>query len=201
MSGRLGFERQPVAVHLHHDGIVSQHDRPAAADHLDTRIAQSPIMGIVQFVAAFRCDQRDVGGIAAQKQRFIAAPIAGAEHRDPAVGDFISVADRAVAQPAIGQRLLMRSLVQHRGTPVHHARRQQDRTRGNSGASHRRDEPIAVPHDAVDPAIAQIGMINACLLAHPHQQVVSRYAIGKTGVIACQRDQARATLPCIDHRN
>lgn len=156
-------------------------------------------MGVIQLVATFGRDQRDVGSVAAQEKCFVVTPIARAEHRDPPVGHLISVADRAIAQPTVVKRLLMCRVIQHRGTPVDHARGEQDRARGDGAAVHQGDEPVALARYAVDASLAQICIIQAHLLAHSCQQVIPRNAIGKSCMVAGQRDKAGATLPRIDH--
>ena len=105
-----GIERQPLAF-----------DRIAAARPLDP---DNP--GLVQRRGllvgqrmCFRRDQRHIGAVAAQEQRLRHAVAAGADHADALVGDFIAIADRAVAEQPAGERFVMKRL-RHVRPVVHH---------------------------------------------------------------------------------
>ena len=71
------------------------------------------------------CDEGHVGGVAADEERLRDAVMVAADDADALVGDFVTVADRALADEAARERLIVQFLI-HRRTAVGHTSREED---------------------------------------------------------------------------
>lgn len=102
-------------------------DAIAAFEKTDSRALGLGSVRSRQRGRAIGCGESDVRRIAAQKKRFLQPPLAASKNRDRLVGDFISIADRAIAKQPGGERLVLLLRSEHGGWAVDDAGGQEDR--------------------------------------------------------------------------
>ena len=127
-------------------------------------------------------DQGHVGGVAADEQGLGDAVAVAADHADLLVGDLIAVADRAIADEAAGQRVVVKLLV-HRRAAVGDAGREQDGARRRAARAPGRGEQAAflVALELGHELGLDLRAIFARLVAHPLEQLLARDPVGKAG--------------------
>ena len=141
-------------------------------------------------------DQGDVGGKAADEQGLGDAVAVAADHADFLVGDLKAVADRAIADQAAGQRVVVQCLVHRRAAVA-----------DPGGEQHARAVAEPEPHSAVNRPLSSsrsslvtnsvsiFGAIFAGLVPHALEQVLAADAVGKAGMVVGAGNRAARLLP------
>ena len=155
--------------------LGDRHRLGRPVDAIDPRLLQLLlVLGLEPHRLVGR-DQGHVGGEAAEEQRLGDAVAVAADHADLLVGDLIAVADRAVADEAAGERVVVQFLV-HRRTAVGDSGREQDAARGRAARSPGRGEQagLRVALELGDELGLDLRAIFARLVAHPLEQLRAR---------------------------
>ncbi len=185
------------------DAIAGDRHRIGGAiDARDIGAFQPLVIFGLELHRLVRRDQRDIGGKAADEQCLGNAVAVAADHADFLVGDFIAVANRAVADQAPGKRVVVQFLV-HRRAAVGDPGRQQHRGRGRAARAPGGGELPAflVALEAGDLLGDDLRAIFARLVAHPLEQLLAADAVGKAGMIMSARNPRRAALAAVDDQD
>ena len=109
-----------------------------------------------------------------------------AQNPDPLIGGLIAIADRAVADGALGNRFVetrdVRTFIQDAGC-------KQDKLRLDYFPAGRPCEPLAVPLQVGDACPDHLNAVGFRLLAQSLKQSRARGTLGKAGIIMAFRNQ------------
>ena len=120
-----------------------------------------------------------------------------ADHADLLVGHLIAVADRAVADQAAGERLVVKLLV-HRRPAVGDSGGEQHLARDHRAFAPFGLEALLDDVEPGDPAGDDRGAVFLRLLLHPLDQLLAGNAVGIAGMVVGAGDPARPALAGVD---
>ena len=148
-------------------------------------------------------DKRHVTRETAQEQRFAHSVVAGADHADTLVGHLIAVADRAIAQQATLERLVVQSVIDGR-TVVLDAGGEQDGAGGErrvvwSGA--KLESTGVVACEMTDAQRLAHDTEAFGLLQHSCEELGTRNAAGVAGMVVGARDQRGTAGAAVEQPN
>ncbi len=168
-----------------------------AVEHVHLDLLQAAPLGIVQGLPAVRGDQCHLARVGAQELGFPHPVSAGSDDRDALVGDFVAVANRAVAQPALRQGSVVQ-VVGHIRPAVGDAGRQQHGARKNLSGVHPGREPVLVPPQPGDQPGSRFHAVRGKMASHAGKQIGPRDAARETGLIARARNLESTAGACVD---
>src|SRR3546814_475897 len=170
-GGIDAVERMRPGRQIEQNLVVPQQDAAIVLGELDACIAHGCKFPGGQFMFRSGRDQRYVGSIPAQEKSFGASPLPGTDDGDRAIGHLKTVADRAVTQPAAGQRLDVCLVIDHQRAAIDDPGGEQDGARAYRKFSGLSDEAVLVLLKGLHMAVAACREIEARLLPPPRQQI------------------------------